>query len=300
MSTPLDGSFLFFSIKNYLLFLFVLVTSFAPFTPASYAVSTDINLSLKNNGVVIYSGNIPLPAPGMIDINDSSGNPHPIDALSVLSIIHKADLDSSNFNISNLMYYSSFGAFYLKCITVPALLCDNWQYKVDGTDPGVGMDTKILSGGERVVLFFGRDDEPSNGGGGPLIYPQVAPESHPVLPAPLIEVLPNPTFTKTDLTQPEEQRKEIETLNLLVTKISKLENKVQKIENLTSQNKTEMSANVVNTLIAKTEPVKKEGLLSRFFNAVYSFFLELVQVKVYGFYLFDFLWGDGKIKVLLN
>ena len=69
--------------------------------------AADINLTLKNNGTVVYSGNIPLLPTGMIDINDSGGTPHGTNADSVLSILSSADILSTNFNISNLIYYSS-------------------------------------------------------------------------------------------------------------------------------------------------------------------------------------------------
>ncbi|MFA6353398.1 MAG: hypothetical protein WCW93_00475 [Candidatus Paceibacterota bacterium] len=120
----------------------------------------NVNLTVKNNGDVVYSGNIPLLGAGTISINDSSGSPHDTKADSVLSIVNTADTLSGDFNISNLIYYDMFGAFYLKCINVSGSdLCDNWQYKVNNVSPSVGMDSEILSGGENVVLYFGDENK---------------------------------------------------------------------------------------------------------------------------------------------
>jgi hypothetical protein len=126
------------------------------------ADETNVNLTVKNDGDVVYSGSVILLPAGTISINDSDGNPHDTNADSVLSIVNTADASSEEFNISNLIYYDMFGAFYLKCISISGSeLCDNWQYKVNDDNPSVGMDSSILSGGENVVLYFGDENEPS-------------------------------------------------------------------------------------------------------------------------------------------
>lgn len=152
-------------MKNILKFCFVLTLILL--AQVVYA-DGDINLVVKNNGAVVLSVAVPLPGAGIVDVSDSGGNPHSIDARSVLNIVSLADASSSDFDISNLIYYSSFSAFYLKCIKVSGSdLCDLWQYKVNGTDPGMGMDQDILSGGESMVLFFG-DENPAT----PITSPQ--------------------------------------------------------------------------------------------------------------------------------
>lgn len=129
------------------------------FTGVSYA--SDIFLEIKNNGVEIVSLSMTMPEIGEIDINDTAGNPHSINQQSVLNIINLADQQSFDFDISELTYYDSFGAFYLRCITLKEgeELCDNWQYKVNNEGPSVGMDQNILSGGETVTLYYGSDEE---------------------------------------------------------------------------------------------------------------------------------------------
>lgn len=146
-------------MKKILVSFLVALVLLAGTNRVTLADGTDVNLTIKNNGALIYSGNIALPPAGTISINDSDGNPHDTNADSVLSIINIADAASSEFNISKLIYYDMFGAFYLKCINVSSSeLCDNWQYKVNGDSPSMGMDSKILSGGENVVLYFGDEN----------------------------------------------------------------------------------------------------------------------------------------------
>jgi len=141
------------------------------------ADGASVSLTVKNNGDVVYSGSVALLPAGTISINDSSGNPHDANADSVLSVVNTAAASSTEFNISNLIYYDAFGAFYLKCMNVSGSeLCNNWQYKVDDVSPAVGMDSEILSGGENVVLYFGDDGE--------------APAPTPPAPAPEPETTP--------------------------------------------------------------------------------------------------------------
>jgi hypothetical protein len=82
-----------------------------------------------------------------------------VPALSVLGNFVTLDASTSDFNITNLQYYSSFGSFYLKCISVPSAssspLCDNWQYAVNGTTPSLGSDVTTLHDGDNVFLYFG-------------------------------------------------------------------------------------------------------------------------------------------------
>ena len=154
--------------------------------------SSFVNLDVKNNGALIYSGAIPLSSTPSED--------------NVLSVIEQADASSPNFDISNIVHYS-FGD-YLKCITVSGTeLCDNWLYKVNGDSPAVGMGSYVLSGGENILLYFGDDvttTENAAIGGGPLTTGYVPPPAlksptptpaasiYSPLPAPVAIVLPTP------------------------------------------------------------------------------------------------------------
>ena len=146
-------------IQNLLRVVFVSVLVFG--FQSTRAFGEQVNLVIKNNGAEVVSLSVPLLAEGLANVNDSEGSPHEVNARSVLKVLNNADASSSDFNISSLIYYSSFGAFYLKCIDVSGAgdLCDGWQYNVNGDSPDPGMDQSILSGGETVTVFFGSEEE---------------------------------------------------------------------------------------------------------------------------------------------
>ncbi len=113
---------------------------------------------VRNGDTIIYSGDVLLPVSATISIPDKSGTTHDVNTNSVLAILYSlTQVADPSFMISDLQYYDSFGAFYLKCITPKGgtELCDNWQYNVNNITPFTGMDTTILSGGESVGLYFG-------------------------------------------------------------------------------------------------------------------------------------------------
>lgn len=125
-------------------------------TPLPEPVSAHI---IIRDGSVIYEGDVLLPDLGMFTIDS-----HDVDARSVLAILYALDQNEDSFKISDLSYYSSFSAFYLRCITLEEEKCDYWMYEVNNKAPSVGMDSFILSGGEEVEVyfddsFFGSGDE---------------------------------------------------------------------------------------------------------------------------------------------
>ena len=75
----------------------------------------------------------------------------------MLVVLKTIDDSSDTFAISDLQYFDSFGAFYLKCILPnnDSDLCDNWQYAVNGLTPSISIDATVLSGGETVGIYFG-------------------------------------------------------------------------------------------------------------------------------------------------
>src|SRR3989344_1058618 len=119
----------------------------------NFASAADVNLTVRDGGMVVFSGTVPLPT-SIISLNDSNNAPHAIDASSVLAAVASADATSSDFSISNLTYFSSFNSLYLKCITsASGEKCDNWQYTVNNLYPSVGMDQNILAGGENIYIY---------------------------------------------------------------------------------------------------------------------------------------------------
>jgi hypothetical protein len=112
---------------------------------------------IRAGDTVVYNGSLSLPEAGTISIPDGNGVTHDVNANSVLALLYTLDQTASEFSISDLQYFDSFGSFYLKCITPNGgtPLCDNWQYAINDVTPSTGADTTILTGGESIVLYFG-------------------------------------------------------------------------------------------------------------------------------------------------
>lgn len=112
---------------------------------------------IRYNETILYNGSVSLPSSNTVNINDSSGTGHRVNAQSVLAILHSIDQASDAFEISSLQYFDSFGAFYIKCIKPSGGddLCDNWQYAIGATTPFLSIDQSILSGGEKIGIYFG-------------------------------------------------------------------------------------------------------------------------------------------------
>lgn len=117
----------------------------------------NVNFTIRDGANIVWQGSVPLPDAGSVDLNDKDGNPHSINSRSVLSVLTQADELSEDFNISNLEYYTSFGALYMKCMTstVGGEKCDNWQYTVNNAYAFIGMDQNVLTGDENVYIYFG-------------------------------------------------------------------------------------------------------------------------------------------------
>jgi hypothetical protein len=268
--------------KILLSFLFTLIL-LSGVNKVVLADGINVNLVLKNNGDIVYSGSVALLPAGIISINDSNGNPHDTNADSVLSIVNTADTSSGEFTISNLIYYNMFGAFYLKCINISGSdLCDNWQYKVNDESPAVGMDSKILSGGENVVLYFGDENK------APAPIPEPEPEPEPetppvhrssggyimpiqvILPPPAVVATPPPFSIPTEIT-PVQSNINLEEKPKTVTP-STYKKQTKKITKITKQN----TATVINTIsqtpsITQTETTKKSWW-NRFWDSIFSIF----------------------------
>jgi hypothetical protein len=104
-------------MKNIKKFLFVFLL-FISVTGTIHAEGTlSVNLTIRDGDNIIFENSVPLPAPGTIELQGRL-----IDAQSVLSVLNDADSSSENFAITDLVYYESFGSFYIKCINDK---CDN-------------------------------------------------------------------------------------------------------------------------------------------------------------------------------
>lgn len=136
-------------IKN--LYKIILFISIIFIGSSNTAKAADVNITIRSGNTIFFSGPVTLRESGNIELNS-----HPLNSNSVLSVINDADISSEDFTISDIQYYDSYGSFYLKCINSSVGNdCDNWQYTVDDVYPGIGMDKKILSGGENLYVYFG-------------------------------------------------------------------------------------------------------------------------------------------------
>ncbi len=248
-------------MKKFLQVLLVVVVLFLGMMKVAHAASL-VNLDIKNNGVVIYSGTIPL-------------SPTPSEN-SVLSVIKQADTLSPDFNISNIVHYS-FGD-YLKCITISETteLCDSWLYKVNGDSPAMGMDSYTLSGGENVLLYFG-DDVTTEGNtvtssGGPITYvpspilnpPTLSPTIPPFSPSlvPLITVLPTSLTpeSKSPVLPLQETKKMV-----LIPKLKAREKKLS----VTEKENTTTTINAIQDTMVQI-PTPKKNWFKRLLDSIFG------------------------------
>lgn len=167
-------------------------------------VVPEVEFSIKD-GEFVLEESVPFPEEGNVSIEG-----HDVNARSVLAVLYALDGESSAFEISELIYYSSFSAFYVKCITLQEEKCDYWMYKVNGESPSVGMDSFILSAADQVEIyfdssFFGSADEEekekegsppeeeqrqTSGGGSSRRKTKVEPKEESVLPEVSVETVP--------------------------------------------------------------------------------------------------------------
>ena len=117
----------------------------------------NVNLTIRDSNTVIGPITVPLQPTGTINLNDSGGTPHSLNADSVLSVLNDAQ-KSASFSI-NFVY--EYGSVYLKCINSE---CGHdsigWEYAVNSTEPGVGMDQyTTLKNGDNIYLYFGQNHQ---------------------------------------------------------------------------------------------------------------------------------------------
>ncbi|MEK7569548.1 MAG: DUF4430 domain-containing protein [Patescibacteria group bacterium] len=111
-------------------------------------VVPEVEFSIQDGDFALEKS-LHLPEEGNVSIEG-----HDVDARSVLAVLYAWDEESSDFEISELIYYPSFSAFYVKCITLEEEKCDYWMYKVNSEAPSVGMDSFILEAGDQVEIYF--------------------------------------------------------------------------------------------------------------------------------------------------
>lgn len=136
-------------------FLKLLLIAILVFFVKQNTFAAEVNLTIRDADSIVFSGTITFPS-STSSLNDSNGTPHEVNPSSVLAILASVDETNTDFSISNLQYFDSFNSLYLKCITdINGEKCDDWQYVINDTYPGIGMDQNILSGGENIYVYFG-------------------------------------------------------------------------------------------------------------------------------------------------
>lgn len=126
---------------------------------AASAQAADVSVSLRYQDTLLLDEvSFELPSPGTLTVTDTKGEDRSLNAQSVLGILAAIDSTDTSFEISKIQYFASYSSLYLQCITGTSMgseQCDNWLYVVNGADPGIGMDAKVLTGGEQVYIYFG-------------------------------------------------------------------------------------------------------------------------------------------------
>jgi hypothetical protein len=149
-----------------ILFAFLLITTpvFA-FADATSTVSTSspqaATITIRDGYTTAFSGIVELAAsttPPVDIAPTNSTTTVPVPADSLLATLVALDATTTDFDITDLAYYSSYNSFIINCIAFPATPttdCYNWTYAVNGTFPQVGVDHQTLHDGDVVYLFFG-------------------------------------------------------------------------------------------------------------------------------------------------
>jgi len=142
--------------------------------------SRDVRISMVVDGATVISDDLSLPrviaAP--LSVTPTGGDEaFEVDPQSVLAQLIMLDEDTDDITITDLQYFASFEAFFVNCIDVAGEgdLCAGWQYRVNGEQPSVGMDSYELVYGDDVEVYYepwddgaagdtgGTDDDTSGG-----------------------------------------------------------------------------------------------------------------------------------------
>ena len=129
----------------------------APEPEAPVPAVRTVSLTIRDGVGILWNGNASVPDSdsATTSIIATDGTVAEARAASALAAVIAADAVAPEFSISNLQYFSSFGSFYLKCITATIEKCDNWQYAVGDAYPSVGMDQFTLHDGDNLFIYFG-------------------------------------------------------------------------------------------------------------------------------------------------
>lgn len=135
----------------------VIISEEATPTPAQPALSVTITI---RDGVHSFTGTTTLAdaSDPAIDISPTgSTSTVSVPADSLLATLLTLDAATSDFDITQLSYYSSYGSFIIDCVRFSGASADcyNWTFAVNGAYPQIGANAITLTNGDIVHLFFG-------------------------------------------------------------------------------------------------------------------------------------------------
>lgn len=129
-----------------------------PAPEAQVPETLNVNLNIRHKDALVWTGSVNLTKGLTVDVSDSSGTARQVPSDSALRALTVADAMSADFNVSDLDYYSDYGAFFINCIDIVAIsknACGSWQYVVNSSYPLVGSEKQVLSSGDTVYFYFG-------------------------------------------------------------------------------------------------------------------------------------------------
>lgn len=128
-----------------------------PQSPSASESLPTFTLHIRLEGNILYEGETQIPQLN-VDIKDNTGANHSVAGNSLLSALYTVDLAEDSFEITDLTYYESFGAFFMNCIKAainPDPSCGNWIFFVNDAFPYDSIDQYTLQENDEVYVFFG-------------------------------------------------------------------------------------------------------------------------------------------------
>lgn len=152
----------FFAHVGIVFAVFLIIPAAHAIAEAATSTPDTVTISIRDNGQLVGPFTVEMsatdtPAVSITATGDTTS--HDIPARSVLASLIALDASTTDFDITNLQYFSSFNSFIVNCISVPVASnspdCYNWTYAVNGSFPSTGMDTYALQNNNTVYVIFG-------------------------------------------------------------------------------------------------------------------------------------------------
>jgi len=120
------------------------------------ASTPSVDVLIRNGADVLYEGEVSFEEGETVEVVDTDGDSHDVPSNSALAVLLRADLENKSFEVTDIQYYASYNALYLKCIKIGVQkYCDNWQYVINNMGPWTSIDASPVSVGDSVGFYFG-------------------------------------------------------------------------------------------------------------------------------------------------